>query len=430
MASSSDPVFGLGFEGTAIQYEDGRAISYAELKELSDKAAEGIEPHTVKVLLGKNDIETMVRLVGYVNHGVVPLLLPESIDGELLRKLEGAYEGVPAHEDLALLLSTSGSTGSPKLVRITARNIASNSRICVDAMPIAPDIRMMMVLPAIYAFGLSTAFTCLSAGATLIMSERSVMDRELHRLMVATKATHFVGVPYMYEMLDRLRFFTNEMPDLRCLLVSGGAMAPALRRKYAEWGRSKGITIREGYGQTETAGFMSFISTDSEMEKIGSIGRVVEGCRFRIEDEELVYEGPNTAMGYALSAADLLKPDEWGGVRHTGDLARIDGDGYVFITGRASRTIVLSSGKKIAPEELEELLLAVPGIREAVVSGDGETRALTAEVYGVVPAATITAAVGRLNARLPVYKRIKKTVVRTEPFPRTSSGKIRYEAAK
>ena len=96
----------------------------------------------------------------------------------------------------------------------------------------------------------------------------------------------------------------------------------------------------------------------------------------------------------------------------------------------ASRTIVLSSGKKIAPEELEELLLAVPGIREAMVSGDGETRELTAEVYGVVPAATITTAVGRLNARLPVYKRIKRTVVRTEPFPRTSSGKIKYEAAR
>ncbi len=419
MASSSEPVFGLGFEGTAIQYEDGRAVSYAELKELSDKASEGLEPHTVKVLLGKNDIETMVRLVGYVNHGIVPLLLPATIDGDMLRQLSGAYEGVPAHEDLALLLSTSGSTGSPKLVRIAARNIAGNSRICVDAMPMTPDVRMMMVLPAIYAFGLSTAFTCLSAGATLIMSERSVMDRELHRLMVATKATHFVGVPYMYEMLDRLRFFTNAMPDLRCLLVSGGAMAPVLRRKYAEWGREKGITIREGYGQTETAGFMSFISTDSEMEKIGSIGRVVDGCRFRIEDEELVYEGPNTAMGYALSAADLLKPDDWGGVRHTGDLARIDGDGYVFITGRASRFLKVY-GCRVSLEDVERLVKdAFEGIDCAATGADNQLKVFVTDPGKVQAVQQLLVAKMHFNAGAFTVKAI-------DALPRSAAGKVQY----
>ncbi len=419
MASSSDPVFGLGFEGTAIQYEDGRAVSYAELKELSDRAAEGIAPHTVRILLGKNDIETMVRLVGYVNHGIVPLLLPESIDKGLLHSLESAYEGVPAHPDLALLLSTSGSTGSPKLVRITAQNIASNSRICVDAMPITPDVRMMMVLPAIYAFGLSTAFTCLSAGATLIMSERSVMDRDLPRLMVATKATHFAGVPYMYEMLDRLRFFTNEMPDLRYLLVSGGAMAPVLRRKYAEWGRAKGVTVREGYGQTETAGFMSFISTDSEMEKIGSIGRVVDGCRFRIEDEELVYEGPNTAMGYALSAADLLKDDEWRGVRHTGDLARIDGDGYVFITGRASRFLKVY-GCRVSLEDVERLVKdAFEGIDCAATGADNHLKVFVTDAGKVQAVQQLLVSKMHFNAGAFAVKAINA-------LPRSAAGKVQY----
>ena len=135
--------------------------------------------------------------------------------------------------------------------------------------------------------------------------------------------------------------------------------------------------------------------------------------------------GPCVMRGYLRMperTADVLDRDGW---FRTGDIGRIDGDGFVWITGRASRTIVLSSGKKIAPEELEEMLLAIPGIREAVVSGDGETRELTAEVYGVIPSASVENAVGRLNARLPVYKRIKRTVVRAEPFPRTSSGKIR-----
>ena len=421
MALRSELVFKLDFDGVAIMCEDGREVSYAELKELSDRAADGLKPHTVKVLLGKNDLDTMVRLVGYINHGIVPLLLPTTIDKDLLQRLVAEYEGAPTHPDLALLLSTSGSTGSPKLVRITAGNIVGNSRICVDAMPITPSVRMMMILPAIYAFGLSVACTCLSAGAALVMSERSVMDRELHRLMLATKATHFVGVPYMYEMLDRLRFFTNEMPDLKCLLVSGGAMAPVLRRKYAEWGRDRGIVIREGYGQTETAGFMSFISTDSEMEKIGSIGRVVKDCRFWLEEEELVYEGPNTAMGYALTAADLLKEDEWHGVRHTGDLARIDEDGYVFITGRASRFLKVY-GCRVSLEDVERLVKdEFEGIDCAATGSDNHLKVFITDSGKMQSVQQLLVAKMHFNAGAFAVKAI-------DALPRRAAGKVQYAA--
>jgi len=97
----------------------------------------------------------------------------------------------------------------------------------------------------------------------------------------------------------------------------------------------------------------------------------------------------------------------------------------VWVQGRASRTIILSSGKKVAPEELEERMLSLPGIREAVVSGEGETREIRVEVYASIPEASVQRVVGELNATLPVYKRIKTVVVRQSPFPRTSSGKIR-----
>lgn len=120
--------------------------------------------------------------------------------------------------------------------------------------------------------------------------------------------------------------------------------------------------------------------------------------------------------------AAVIDKDGW---YHTGDLGRIDEDGFVWITGRASRTIILSSGKKVAPEELEEKILALPGIRETIVSGEGETRDIKAEIYASIPEASVMRVVGELNARLPVYKRIKTIVVRNEPFPRTSSGKIR-----
>jgi len=143
------------------------------------------------------------------------------------------------------------------------------------------------------------------------------------------------------------------------------------------------------------------------------------------ESGELLIRGPAVMKGYYRMperTAQVLEPDGW---YHTGDIGYVDGDGFVWITGRASRTIILSSGKKIAPEELEEKLLSIPGIREAVVSGDPSTRDVRAEVYGMVSETTIRRRIDELNALLPLYKRISVVTVRTEPFPRTSSGKIR-----
>ena len=139
---------------------------------------------------------------------------------------------------------------------------------------------------------------------------------------------------------------------------------------------------------------------------------------------ELLVRGPCVMRGYwkmPEKTAEAIDADGW---FHTGDLGRIDADGYVWIAGRKSRTIVLSSGKKISPEELEELLVSIPGIREAVVRGNGAARDVTAEIYGVSSPEFIKKAIAQLNARMPVYKRIRNVVVRTEPFPRTASGKI------
>ncbi len=143
------------------------------------------------------------------------------------------------------------------------------------------------------------------------------------------------------------------------------------------------------------------------------------------ESGELLLRGPCVMKGYYKQpekTAQVIDADGW---YHTGDVGHIDEDGYVWITGRASRTIILSSGKKIAPEELEEKLLALPGIREAVVSGEGESRDVKAEVYASIPEERAKKVIGELNLTLPVYKRIKTIVVRKEPFPRTSSGKIK-----
>ena len=421
MASCSEPIFNLDFGGTALVCDDGREVSYAELKTLSNKVAEGLEAHTVKIVLGRNDVETVATIVGCLNHGVVPLVLPATIDLGLLETLRQTYEGVRTHDDLALLLSTSGSTGSPKLVRISRRNVLEQCRISSLEPSFASGVRVMMVLPVFYAFGLNVTTAMLYSGATLILSERSVMDRELPGLMTRTRATHFAGVPYMYEILDRLRFFTLPLPDLKCLIISGGALAPALRRKYAEWGRGAGVRICETYGQTETVGYIARIYTDAETGKIGSIGRVVPEGRFRLEDDELVYEGPNTAMGYAVSPEDLLKGDEWRGVRHTGDIARIDAEGYVFITGRASRFLKVY-GCRVSLEDVERLVKdAFPGMDCAAAGADNQLAVFVTDAARVPEVQRLLVEKMHFNAGAFRVKAI-------DALPRSAAGKVQYAA--
>jgi hypothetical protein len=160
----------------------------------------------------------------------------------------------------------------------------------------------------------------------------------------------------------------------------------------------------------------------------GSAGKCCHGfggMEAKVSAEgELLLRGPAVLKGYYKEpdrTADVLNAEGW---FRTGDIGRIDEDGYVWITGRASRTIVLSSGKKVAPEELEEKLLSIPGIHEAVVSGDGASRELVAEIYAVVSEETAKRQIDALNRQLPVHKRINRVIARKDPFPRTPSGKI------
>jgi long-subunit acyl-CoA synthetase (AMP-forming) len=142
-------------------------------------------------------------------------MLPESIDGELLERLRTAYEGKPTAPELAVLLTTSGSTGSPKLVRLSRKNISEDNKLSDDIFNLDASVRMTMVLPICYAWGLSVACAVLEAGGTLVMTRKTVMDAELADVMLDARATHFAGVPYMYEVLDRLLSFEREFPALR-----------------------------------------------------------------------------------------------------------------------------------------------------------------------------------------------------------------------
>ena len=410
-------VFDLGRDGTAV-VDEGREVSYRELAALSADAVKGLKPQTVKVVVNGQDLATVATFVGCVNSGVVPLMVPATMDPALLARLRSMYEGKPTSPDLALLLTTSGSTGSPKLVRISRANLRADNEMSERLFSLDAATRMTMILPICYAWGLSVACAVLKAGGALVMTRRTVMDAELADVMLAAGATHLAGVPYMYEVLDRFRFFERKFPALRGLLVSGGALAPALRRKFAEEAKARGISFSEGYGQTETTGVMSTIRTDLLPERIGSIGRAGEGGRFRIDDGELVYEGPIVAMGYAVCAEDLLGGDEWKGVRRTGDLASIDAEGYVTLSGRASRFLKIF-GNRVSLDEVENLVKdGFPGAGCAATGADGDLRVFVASA---APEEVERFLVAKLHFNATVMK-----VRAVDAIPLNANGKTDY----
>ena len=364
--------FNLDRDGIAVIY-DGREISFRELKEMGEKAIAGLRPRSVLFVKASTTPETIALFAACINHGVVPLMLPEKIDPALYDRLHALYAEASVHGDLAFLISTSGSTGSPKLVRHAYANFrADNFHAAADHRLAAGD-RFLIPLPLCYAFGIQVMGACLSTGVTMVITSKTIMDAGFGDVLEQSKATHFVGVPYMYEMLDRLGFFAHPFPSLRNLSISGGALGPALRRKYAEWARDTGRIFCEIYGQTETLAYMAKLETNDHLDRIGSIGQASSGGHFTIKDNgELVYHGPIVAMGYATCAEDLLKGDEWKGVRETGDMATIDAEGYVTLTGRASRFIKIF-GNRVSLQEVENILKdAFPAASIAATGADND----------------------------------------------------------
>jgi len=347
--------FDLDRDGVAVIY-DGRELSFRELKAMGEKLISGIAPRSVKFIKASTSPETVALFAACINNGIVPLMLPEKIDQGLYDKLQATYSDASVHEDLALLLSTSGSTGSPKLVRTSYANLEADCKFAAEDHRLSAGDRFMIPLPLCYAFGIQVMGACLKVGATMVISSEGVIDPGFGDVVESAKATHFVGVPYMYEMLDRTGFFERKFPALRNLSISGGALGPALRRKYAEWAHGEGKIFCEIYGQTETLAYMAKLETNEHLDRIGSIGQASSGGHFTVKDDGgLVYHGPIVAMGYAYSREDLLKGDEWKGVRETGDMATIDADGYVTLTGRASRFIKIF-GNRVSLQEVENIV--------------------------------------------------------------------------
>ena len=326
----------------------------------------------------------------------------------------------------SMIVFTSGTTSKPRGAELTLKSLESSYMNWAAAIPMAPGQRSLMLLPLHHIFGVCTTYLMLAHGVALGVCPDF---RRIYDACERFRVNFAFLVPALAEILAQKIQQKGNSAEAALgkpidFILTGGAALP--RRTY-EHLTALGIKTITGYGLTETCALYSVtpLAGDPHVGAQGLVAQLKSVETKVSESGELLIRGPCVMKGYYKQpekTAEVIDADGW---YHTGDIGGIDADGFVWISGRAKRTIILSSGKKIAPEELEEKLLQLPGVREALVSGEGESREIKAEIYPSMSEDFVRKAVSELNLTLPVYKRIKTVVVRKEPFPRTSSGKIK-----
>jgi acyl-coenzyme A synthetase/AMP-(fatty) acid ligase len=299
---------------------------------------------------------------------------------EGLWQRKGAAE-TPLFAGLSLLLSTSGSTGSPKLVRLTKANILANAASIREALGIGAEDRPVAHLPLHYSYGLSVLNSHLLAGAAILLTDAGLVSPGFWDAVRSHRADSFSGVPYTYQMLRRLGLDKLNVPALRIMTQAGGKLDAANISYFHQLMLERNGTFWVMYGQTEATARISILHPRDLPRKLETVGRAIPGGTLSIRTDsgeltpasgvegELVYSGRNVMLGYALERADLAKGDELGGCLYTGDRAVLDEEGFVQILGRAKRDAKVF-GLRLNLDELEAFIRP-KGPAAAVAGGKG-----------------------------------------------------------
>ncbi len=325
------------------------------------------------------------------------------------------------HPDLALLLTTSGSTGSPKLVRLTLRNLEANAESIAQYLELTPQERPITSLPMSYSYGLSVINSHLHVGATIVLTEDGVLQREFWEAVDQHQCTSFAGVPYTYQTLLQTGLLNKKGSSLRTLTQAGGRLEERYVQQMYELAVTRGWKFMVMYGQTEATARISYVPFERLGGKVGSVGVPIPNGMLSVDEEtgELVYRGPNVMLGYAECRDDLAKGDELHGVLRTGDLARQDGDGYFYLTGRLKRFLKLF-GKRFNLDDVEKILSRR---LEAIVACYGRDDLLMVALEHCNDPEAFR---GAVCETFDLPRTAVKVVVMKE-LPRTTNGKLDYQ---
>lgn len=453
-------------DNAALIDEFGKELTYEQLKTSTDKLAGVVKNRCLVFCLCTNEIGSILGYVSFINNGVVPVLLNAHLEEELLDNLLRTYEpsylwvpreqidqfndmevsyeaygcvllkteynmNYPLYEELALLLTTSGSTGSPKFVRQSYTNVLDNAQSIVKYLELDESERPITTLPMNYTYGLSIINSHLLVGATILVTDKGLMQKEFWQFFKAAGATSFGGVPYTYEMLDRLRFYRMKLPSLRTMTQAGGKILPELHEKFAKYAEEQGKKFVVMYGQCEATARMGYLPSEKAVEKKGSMGIVIPGGKFRLVDAdgeeittplttgELVYEGKNVTLGYAEKGEDLALGDEKNGVLETGDMAQFDEDGYYYIVGRKKRFLKIY-GNRVNLDEVDRLIKGEFEIEAASAGVDDHMYIFVTDEKKAEPVREYVINKTKLN---PVAFK----VIVIDEIPKNDSGKTLYK---
>jgi acyl-coenzyme A synthetase/AMP-(fatty) acid ligase/peptidoglycan/LPS O-acetylase OafA/YrhL len=429
-------------------------LTYQQLADRVEEVAGRIGASRRLVLVeAANDIASLTAYLGALHGGHVALLAPrcdltqiatliDRFDPDVVigagngadpgireRRTGGAHR---LHPDLALLMTTSGSTGTPRLVRLSAAALDANAAAIATYLDITPGDRAALTLPMHYCYGLSVINSNLLCGAGVLLSDDSVLDEEFWTAFREQGATSLHGVPYTFELLDHVGFADMSLPRLRYVTQAGGKLAPEKVRRWAQVGQRRGWQLYVMYGQTEATARMAYLPPELAAAHPDAVGVAIPGGSFTIEPleaeedrppvgsvGELVYRGPNVMLGYADDRSDLALGRTLDALR-TGDLGRRRPDGLIEVVGRRSR-FVKPFGIRTDLDGLEHLL-ARHGVEAACTGTDSEILIAARGAPDV-----------RERVRLIVTERLALpasvlTVVAVDDLPRRPNGKLDHPA--
>ena len=405
----------------AIISDLGEGLTYAELNGRVQAIARTLQKGVLQFCLCENNLESLIFYLACLEANAPVVMLDAKKDAELLDHLRDIYKPgeTICHEDLAVCLTTSGSTGSPKLVRLTLDNLRSNALSIAEYLHIDENERAITMLPMYYSYGLSIINSHLIKGATLLLTDKTYAQREFWTFLKEQQATSMAGVPYTWEILKRLRFFRMDLPSVKTMTQAGGKLNPDIALEYIQNAKNAGKRFFVMYGQTEATARMSYLPWERAEEKYASIGIAIPEGRFELaEDGELIYYGPNVSMGYAECAEDLKKGDENHGVLHTGDLARVDEDGFYYITGRKKRFVKIW-GNRCNLDAIEQLVKPITANCAVVGVDDKITIFVTEEGLD-------TQIINHLAEKTGLNNRAFEVRI-VDAIPTSVSGKLDYQ---
>jgi acyl-CoA synthetase (AMP-forming)/AMP-acid ligase II len=360
-------------------------------------------------------------------------------------KEDGTVDGVhpphprPSHPSSdqvpALLVYTSGSTGAPRGVIQTHKNLAANARAIVSYLGLSHKDRACLVLPLFYCYGKSVLLTHLHVGASVYIDHRFMYPRVVVEAMAAERCTGFAGVPLTFELLKRqVDVRSVPLPDLRYVTQAGGAMHPDT----IDWAREafRPAPLFVMYGQTEATARISYLPPERAVDKRGSVGTVVDGLALKVVDDA-GNTLPPLAVGHVWASGESITPGYFQAAEETsrilrdgwlvtGDVGYLDEEGFLFLTGRTKEILKLG-GHRVSVKEIEEVLARHPAVVEVAVAGTSDAVAGEAAVAFVVKhiGAELAEDDVRRWARehLAAYK-VPRDVVFLTALPRTPNGKI------